>query len=82
MEKYGLKFGLIKNFEKLYNKFFLDKFVKENNFIYIKFDINKYVILFDNNNKFGYIYRKKISDGYKIRKMLCDFVEYMYNWNR
>lgn len=82
MEKYGLKFGLIKNFEKLYNKFFLDKFVKENNFIYIKFDINKYVIMFDNNNKFGYIYRKKISDGYKIRKMLCDFVEYMYNWNR
>lgn len=82
MKKYGLKFGLIKNFEKLYNKFFLDKFVKENNFIYIKFDINKYVILFDNNNKFGYIYRKKISDGYKIRKMLCDFVEYMYNWNR
>lgn len=82
MEKYGLKFGLIKNFEKLYNKFFLDKFVKENNFIYIKFDINKYVKMFDNNNKFGYIYRKKISDGYKIRKMLCDFVEYMYNWNR
>lgn len=82
MEKYGLKFGLIKNFEKLYNKFFLDKFVKESNFIYIKFDINKYVIMFDNNNKFGYIYRKKISDGYKIRKMLCDFVEYMYNWNR
>lgn len=38
--------------------------------------------MFDNNNKFGNIYRKKISDGYKIRKMLCDFVEYMYNWNR
>lgn len=60
----------------------MDKFVKENNFIYIKFDINKYVKMFDNNKKFGYIYRKKISDGYKIRKMLCDFVEYMYNWNR
>lgn len=62
----------------------MDKFVKENNFIYIniKFDINKYVKMFDNNNKFGNIYRKKISDGYKIRKMLCDFVEYMYNWNR
>lgn len=60
----------------------MDKFVKENNFIYIKFDINKYVKMFDNNNKFRYIYRKKISDGYKIRKMLCDFVEYMYNWNR
>lgn len=60
----------------------MNKFVKENNFIYIKFDINKYVKMFDNNNKFGYIYRKKISDGYKIRKMLCDFVEYMYNWNR
>lgn len=82
LEKHGVKFGLTKNFEKLYNKFFPDKSAKENNPTYTKPDTNKHAKMFDNNNKSGHTHRKKTSNGHKTRKMLRDLAEYTYNWNR
>lgn len=81
-EDHGIKVGLTRNFERLYNRFFPEKSVKENNHIYTKLDTNKHAKNVHNHNKSGHTHAKKTNDGHKTRKMLRDLAEYTYNWNR
>lgn len=82
LEEHGIKVGLTRNFEKLYNKFFADKSAKENNHTYIKPDTNKHAKQFNKSNKSGHTHKEKTNDGHKTRKMLRDLAEYTNNWNR